>query len=315
MHNKNILITSSGNKQILVNYLKESFESLNGNTEIICCDSNSKVLTSIIADGFFRFDDIQKENILAFIEQCKSFQVGLVIPGRNVDAFYFSKYIDLFRNNNIEVLVSDHGFVSNCIDKFVFSEIFQNKSKSILKSFTETRVFQNKFFVAKERFGSGSVNLALNLQISNFSSKTLSIKDPIFQEMIFGTEFSADLWFDRNSKMHALSLRVRTIIDKGEAIVCEFIKNEAINIEIEKIFENEIVRGPINLQGFITLDREIKIFEINPRLGGAFLMSEFNGFEVAKWINNEYILEQPISEFFTGSYTGRVYKRSYYEEF
>jgi len=308
----NILVTSSSNKQILISYLKYSFSQLNSNVKIVCTDANNEVLTKLIADYFFQFDNLHSENILLFIDKCKEYEIRLIIPSRNSDALLLSSSIDLFEENGIDVLVSNHVFISKCVDKLIFSEAFRQKSNSILNSSTKIDDLTQDKFVAKERYGSGSVNLHLDLTKENFVMNQIILEDPIFQEMLSGTEFSADLWFNRNYVLHALSVRTRAITHSGEAVVSSFISNNKINVEIKKILNNEFIRGPINLQGFILPNDDIKVFEINPRFGGAYIMNKFVGFEVTKWINEEYIINQPISKFHYLECKDLIYKYSDY---
>jgi predicted ATP-grasp superfamily ATP-dependent carboligase len=52
--------------------------------------------------------------------------------------------------------------------------------------------------------------------------------------------------------------------------------------------QNSSFKGPINIQGFIQESNDFSIFDINPRIGGSFFMSRFNGFELSRWLIQEY---------------------------
>lgn len=297
MKQKNVLITSSGNKQILIEYLKNEFNRIDRNVSIISTDISSSNLSYLISDSFFQFGVIQNHNVYAFVDECKKRNISLIIPSSNSDASLLSKHATKFKEVGIEILVSENQFVDLCIDKLKFSEYFESKSSSILRSTLNLSEVNGENIVVKERFGAGSLGIKLNLKKSEISSSILDLKNPIFQAYLQGQEFSADIWVNKDFSVHAIGLRKRQVIQFGESIQCEFFENSFIVNEIYKILQNEQVRGPLNIQGFINSSGDFKFIEINPRFGGAFLMSKFVGFEVAKWIYEEYLYKKPISDF------------------
>ena len=297
MKQKNVLVTSSGNKQILIEYLKSEFNRIDVDVSIISTDISSSNLSYLISDSFFQFDVIQNHNINAFIDECKKRSVSLIIPSSNSDASLLSKHAAKFKEVGIEILVSENQFVDLCIDKLKFSEYFESKSSTVIRSTLNWSEVNSTSIVAKERFGAGSVGIKLNLKKSEVSSSVLNLKNPIFQAYLQGQEFSADVWVNKCCTIHAIGLRKRQVIQFGESVQCEFFENSFIVDEIHKILQNEPVRGPLNIQGFIDSSGDFKFIEINPRFGGAFLMSKFIGFAVAEWIYEEYLYKKPISDF------------------
>lgn len=312
MEQKNVLITSSGNKQILIEYLKSEFNRIDRDVSIISTDISSSNLSFLISDSFFQFGAIQNHNIHTFVDECKKRNVSLIIPSSNSDASLLSKHATKFKEVGIEILVSENKFVDLCIDKLKFSEYFESKSTNILRSTLNLSEVNSENIVVKERFGAGSVGIKLNLKKSEVSSSILNLKNPIFQAYLQGQEFSADVWVNKDFSIHAIGLRIRQVIQFGESIQCEFFENSFIINEIYKILQNEEVRGPLNIQGIIDSTGDFKFIEINPRFGGAFLMSKFIGFDVAEWIHEEYLYKKPISEFKYNLMNKKVIKVSNY---
>lgn len=297
MGQKNVLITSSGNKQILIDYLKSEFYRIDPDVSIISTDISSDNLSYLLSDDFFKFERIKNENIDLFVGECLKRGISLIIPSSNSDALLLSEFAGEFRKSNINILVSENRFVSLCIDKLNFSEYFEKKSPCIIKSTLNADEVDGTKLVVKERFGAGSVGVVLNLTKSEILSAAINLKNPIFQAYLKGYEFSADVWANRNCVIHAVALRKRQVIQSGESIQCEYFENTLIISEIYKMLENEQVRGPLNIQGIVGSSGNFKFIEINPRFGGAFLMSKFAGFAVAEWIYEEYLYLKPIKEF------------------
>ena len=263
----------------------------------------------------YAFEKIQDGTIDALIEECRRRNISLIIPSSNSDASILSMYAARFVENNIDVVVSENYFIDLCIDKLKFSQYFGAKSNSILESALNLSEIDSTRIVAKERFGAGSIGVALNLVKSEISLAELKLKNPIFQQFLDGQEFSADVWVKRNGDIHAIALRERQVIQNGESVQCEFFENLSITSEIHKILKNEKIKGPLNIQGFVDTSGSFKFIEINPRFGGAFLMSRFAGFSVADWIYEEYLSRKPISDFKYITEKMKVVRISNYVEF
>lgn len=117
------------------------------------------------------------------------------------------------------------------------------------------------------------------------------IPEPIVQERLDGSEFTADCLVDRDGRSSVV-LRHRLLVKGGLSMVSRTFHNQAVtDLVIETLAAVGIV-GPCCVQGFLCEDR-ILITEINARIAGGFPASEAAGADLVGQILNG-LFEMPV---------------------
>ncbi|PPR46393.1 MAG: GDP-L-fucose synthase [Alphaproteobacteria bacterium MarineAlpha5_Bin8] len=294
-----ILVTSSSSKFSLISDLARSAKKISEHIEIIAADSNNKALTKYGNTLFWKMPKTNTSNLKHILSYCINNKVSIIIPTRDQELIFWSKNKNYFKKNNIDVLVSDRKYLDICIDKLKFSEFGLKNKLAIIKSSLNIKKNIHKKYVVKERYGSGSNNVGINLnykQAKNFAQK---IKDPIFQKYIFGKEVSIDVWISRKFKIKGIILRTRDIIVGGESKLTKTFVNDKIEKQIQQFFRKLKVNGHIVVQGILDDKNSFNIIECNARFGGASSLSVKKGLDSFYWSILESMGKNPDDYTFT----------------
>lgn len=279
MLNNNILVTSISSKVPLLEVLKDSISTFN-NISIVGADINENVLGRYYVDIFWKMERIDKIIINDFIENCKKMQIKYIIPTRDDDVVFFSKNYQLLLKNNIYPFVSNSSSISYCFDKLSF---FQNANyNNMIYTSDKLNDIKSSTCVIKERYGSGSENIFLNIEISQAKEKANCLNNPIFQPFIKGEEYSVDSYITKEGKYIDSIIRSRDLIVDGEAKITTVVEDLEIKNNIKEFLLKHKIYYHSVLQ-YIKYDNKFSIIECNPRFGGASTLSYKMGLKSFLW--------------------------------
>ena len=200
----NILITSCGAKVSLINSVKATASKISNRIKVIGGDMSSNVISTYFVDEFWKMPKLNEIEIDEFISKCKSLNVSVIIPSRDGELEFFSKFKSVFLKEGIHVMVSSEKSIKKCMDKLEFSK---NKDLSIIPSSLSIDDLETDRFVVKERFGAGSESIGINLDYSAALTHATSLREPIFQPFISGRELSVDAYIASNQSIKGIIIR------------------------------------------------------------------------------------------------------------
>ena len=137
--------------------------------------------------------------------------------------------------------------------------------------------------MVKERFGSGSNGIGINLNVPNATSHAQHLDHPIFQPFVAGREISIDGWISEKGVVEGVVLRYRDTVIGGESQVTTTFSNAGFEKQASIFLKNLNLKGPVVLQAIICQDK-LQFIECNPRFGGASTLAISCGLDT-------YILE------------------------
>ncbi len=279
----NILITSSSKKIPLIESCLEAAKKFKQDINVICGDSSNNVISKYIFKNFWKMPIINELNLQKIIEGCKKRNIKIIIPTRDGELNFWAKNIKLFKKNHIEIIISPLKSINICNDKLLFSEYFSKKFAGVVRSETNIDFIKNvKKYVVKERFGSSSKSIGINLNKRSALNISRKLENPLFQPYIEGNEISVDAWFSKDFKLVGLNMRKRELIENGESKVTSSFKNKRIEKKFELFFNNIKFRGPVVVQAIMN-KKNLFIIECNPRFGGASTSSISAGLNIFYW--------------------------------
>jgi carbamoyl-phosphate synthase large subunit len=173
----NILLTSAGRRNYLVDFFKVALHPYGGKVHVI--NSQEDVSSAIVADFFCISPLITDQSYPGFVlDYCIEHSIELVIPLFDIDLPILAKNKNIFSKHNIRVLVGDVSLMEMVNDKWATQEFLKFHGfltkPSFLKIDAFEEAYQNKevdfpVFV-KPRYGMGSIGLckANNFKDLNF---------------------------------------------------------------------------------------------------------------------------------------------------
>ena len=279
-----ILITSSSRKIPLIRAVKLAALKVNPKSVIIAGDSIDAVISKSYMDNFWLMPESLDKNLKLLIDGCIDRKINIIIPTRDGELFFWSKNLKKFRDVGIQIIVSSFEAIKICLDKQLFFEFGNNNNLPfITTSLSIDKLSSIRSLVVKERHGSSSKEIGINLDFMAAKRYAKNLNEPIFQPYVVGEEFSADAWVDNDNLVKGIVLRKRMLVENGESVITETFQDKAIELLIEKVLFLLKLKGPVMIQGIIDDQMMIHIIECNARFGGASTCSISAGLDSFYW--------------------------------
>lgn len=297
---KKILTEAAGSLTAgyLINAVKNS-----GNISV-ATDAMDDCFGKFICDEFYKVPyatDPDSKNKLFDI--CLEHKIDIVIPTLDDSLMTWANMSTELRKKGTYVAISESTTLEIFLDKWKTYLFFKKNGIP-----TPETSLEQKYPLVKPRFGRGGSGIKI-------TTKPVDMKNNISQVVLTGTEYTIDVFCDKNSKPIYIVPRVRLGVKEGKATGGVVIYNKKMVDIVYKICDTIPFLGPINIQCFETPQKEIYVTEINPRLGGGSAL----GMEATEnWIT----LIRKISENETieatqairyGLKMGRYYNEVFYE--
>jgi UDP-2,4-diacetamido-2,4,6-trideoxy-beta-L-altropyranose hydrolase len=279
----NVLITSASKKIPLVKAMQNAVRKIHPDAKVIAGDICKDALSSFVADKFWVMPKANEENVLDIINSCHSNNIRIIFPTRDGELKFWAANAERFRSVGISVIVSPEAAINICIDKVAFSEFGELHKLPFIPSVESPFALTAKHFVVKERYGAGSRDIGLNLNLKQALAHARKLKSPIFQPYVMGVEISIDAWLNKKNKIKGLILRKREIVSNGESQVTSTFRNSNIELKIKNTLEALNLSGPVVLQAIIDFEGGLHVIECNARFGGASTIAITAGLDSLYW--------------------------------
>ena len=264
-----LLISSSSAKTPLVFSAINAVKKVSAASEVIAGDINPNAVTQYVADKFWVMPETIQENFEIISKYCQVMGINFVLPTRDGELLFWAENASKFKSVGVHVIVSPVEGVELLMDKLMFSKKCLQMGIPAIESFLRPDCQSGKSWVVKERFGSGSKSLGLNLSKTEAIKRAKKLLHPIFQPYVVGLEISVDAYLNADNSIKGLALRYREMVNNGESQVTRTFRDSNLETRFKSILEMLGLRGPIVLQALIDPKGNIHIIECNARFGGA----------------------------------------------
>lgn len=278
----NILITSASSKTPLVRAMKEAAQKIDSAIGVIAGDINPDIPTRYIADAFWEMPIVSDETLPDIIMGCQIRKISVVLPTRDGELIFWAKHYSLFKEAGITIIISNLQAIRRCLDKLAFAHFGHETGLPMITATDILDTLNAKAYVVKERFGSGSRGVAVNLSAEQAHYYADKLDCPIFQPFINGLEISIDGWLNCHGQCLGVVLRRRDKIESGESQITTTFSNPVLESQAKQILEKLELHGPIVMQAII-IDNVMHIIECNPRFGGASTTGIAAGLDSLYW--------------------------------
>ncbi|MDO4229002.1 MAG: ATP-grasp domain-containing protein [Capnocytophaga sp.] len=315
----NILFTSAGRRNYLINYFKEA---LQGQGKVFAADMQTTAPALVDADVAIQIPCFYCEDyITAIINIVKTHNIHAIISLNDLELPILSKNKEVFEQLGTKLLVSNENVIKTTFDKWETAKFLEKIGLKTPKTFlclkhVKASVFDGslKFpLVVKPRWGSASIGLdfvesleelelAYRLQSIRLGKTILAqaSKEDInhailIQEKIDGVEYGMDVLNDFEGNYVGSFVRKKLSMRAGETDKAVSVIDERFN-EVGKIIgENLKHIGNLDCDVF-EHNGELYILELNPRFGGGYPFSHEAGNDTAsiyiEWIKGNKNISQ-----------------------
>lgn len=297
----NILVTSAGRRVSLVLAFKRELNKLFPEGRVYTVDMIPELSSACRAsDGYFNIVRVtDKDYCNRLIDICLANNITLIIPTIDTELIPLAENVKLFNENGIIPLISSVKMVKICRDKRKLFKFFDSIS---FPRTSEVNINDPDFPIfIKPVDGSSSNGIRIIKEKSQLNENEFSNDKLVFLRYLSPedhTEFTVDMYFDKNSMLKCAVPRERIEIRSGEVSKSVTRKGDLYKKIISKFSHMKGFAGCITLQVFINRSSNDVIgIEINPRFGGGYPLSYLAGANYPEYIIREYLLNEPIPFF------------------
>lgn len=252
-----ILIEASGS--LVSGYLIKAIQE-SGNIAV-ASDVSDQNHSVCLANEFIQLPYSDDPNLWSVIEEkLISHNIKVVIPSFDETLIEWAKRKEYFQKIGINVIISNIQTIEIFLDKYI-----AYKFCTLHNIPTPKTSLTQDYVLVKPRFGRGGSGLYIGNAIQN-------MQDMISQELIQGTEYTVDCFFDRKGTPIYIIPRQRIDIKDGKSTKGIVVKHEIIEKYIKAISSKINFEGPINFQFIETQKKEVYFLEVNPRIAGGMAL-------------------------------------------
>lgn len=313
----NILITSAGTRNKVIQYFKENF---NGIGNVIATDMSDIAPAIYDADKFFLTPKIDDENYIdKLIEICKKEKVSAVFSLIDTELSLIAKNKDRFLEIGVIPIVSKYEVVELAFDKYEMYKYLISNGFKTAKTYInkedfyqdlEKKIIDFPVFVKPVR-GSASLNISKVTCKKELDLLFELYDDLIIQEFLNGQEIGADVYVDPISKkVVSIFTKEKIKMRAGETDKARSFKDDKLFSLIISLVEKIGYEYMIDIDIFKIGD-EYYFSEINPRFGGGYPHAYEAGVNFPKMIINS--LNHIENKKKIGEYEENIYMMKYNE--
>lgn len=292
----NILITSAGRRVSLVRFFKTELVKFFPEAKVFTTDIKPEYSSACrVSDGFFKVLRVtERDYIDELLQICIASNIRLIIPTIDTELLVLSQNLDLFKNYNIDIVLSDFEVITLFRNKRLTHQFFEEYDIKTAKEF-DRQNYRLPLYI-KPVDGSRSVDNYVILQESDLTEYHFSNDKLMFLEYLdhkTHTEFTIDMYYDKNHDLKCFIPRERIEVREGEVNKAITKKTVFYDEIFKKMAHIKGLRGCITFQVFVNQETNaVYGIEINPRFGGGFPLSYLAGGNFPKWIIQEYLLNE-----------------------
>jgi carbamoyl-phosphate synthase large subunit len=297
----NILITCAGKRVSLVRSFKTELKIIFSDSKVYTTDSSpEKSAACRVSDGYFKVPPVTDRNYIEKLLQIAiDNNIKLIIPTIDPELLVLSQHIDFFKRHHIDIVVSDYDNIKTLINKRLTNHFFEKLEINYAPEFDKNN-FTLPLYI-KPIDGSRSIDNYIIKKESELTAYHFSNEKLLFFKYLEHadfTEYTIDMYFDKNNELKCFIPRERLEIRAGEVNKAITRRAWFIDKTASKFAHVSGLRGCISIQLFVSNETNaIYGIEINPRFSGGFPLSYLAGANFPKWIIQEYLLHESAIPF------------------
>lgn len=278
-----VMVTSVSRKTALVGAVRNALARVDESARVLGGDADPHSIARHFVDDFWVMPRLADLPVDEFVRECRVRDVHYVIPTRDGELEYFAAASASLASAGVAAMISSPQAVRACRDKVQFASVLAAAGLQPISTELTAEAIEAPRLVVKERFGSGSRGIALDVSLTEAKARASTLEQAVFQPFVAGIEYSADVYVSRKGKCHGCVVRRRDVVVGGESQVTTSVRHPAAEAACARAAEALGIAGHAILQ-FIEDDRgRLRFVECNPRFGGASSLSVAMGLDSFYW--------------------------------
>src|SRR5699024_1485501 len=273
----NVLVTSAGRRVKIVEYMKESLESLGGTVIATDCDINAPAIH--FADDYEIVPRIDNSNyIQVILDICEKYDIKAIISLIDPELELLANNKEKFDERHIELILSPAKAVEIAFDKYETFNYLSNKDIQSVPTYNDLNKVLKLLekeeliypLVVKPAKGSASEGLFFVDNKEELTEAYNKFEGQIIQPFYKDREYGIDVYIDMNNgQLIDVFIKEKLRMRSGETDKSISVHNEEIESLVKTMIKETDFIGPIDIDCF-EHNGEYYISEINPRFGGGY---------------------------------------------
>ncbi len=289
----NILITSAGRRNQLLQCFRQSASKLNLPLRILAADMDPEMSSACqSADAAYKVPACgDAAYVDALIELCIREKVKLLVPTIDPELAPLSRASARFEGIGTTVVISNEATVALAGDKLATAQqliaagVPAPKSARLADYLKAPDILKGPL-IAKPLNGSSSAGIVFATGADEL--RKLAADRYVVQEKWTGQEFTVNMFFDHAGKCITAVPHERIQVRAGEVSKGRTCRQPQLLIVAQQIAALlDGARGPLCFQAIVRPDGMICVFEINARFGGGYPLSHQAGAVFTQWLLEE----------------------------
>jgi carbamoyl-phosphate synthase large subunit len=309
----NILLTSSGRRTYLVDYLKQA---LAGSGEVHAANSVYSIAMQLADKSVCTPNIYDDEYINFLLKYCLDNKISAIISLFDIDLPVLARSKNIFAENGVQVVVSDYWVTQVCNDKFKTFKFLTEHGFLAPRSFVDLLEVKEALangemnfpLIIKPRWGMGSIGIyeaENDLELDVFFAKVKkdiqrtylkyeSLEDlehsVLIQEKIVGQEYGMDVLNDLSGNFAAAVPKKKLAMRSGETDSAEVIDHDGL-IRLGKDLSDKLRHcGNLDVDCF-EKNGFFYVLEMNCRFGGQYPFTHLAGADfpqaIVSWLEGK----------------------------
>ncbi len=288
----NVLLTSAGRRNYLVEYFQEA---LRGRGQVFAADAKASAPALQEADGTLLLPPIGNRHYVdALLEFCADEAIGLLVPLNDLELPYLSVARERFAALGTTVVVSPPEVIRRCFDKWEMAQFLQAHGVPTPKTYLSLEAVRAALgrgevsfpLVLKPRWGSSSIaidfpqdedELELNAELSLRRLGRTALADfsqgpeqaLLFQEFVVGEEYGLDIVNDLSGRYVTTLSKQKLGMRAGETDSAVTVSDPVLSELGRQLGEAIGHLGCLDCDVFLSEQGPV-VIELNPRFGGGY---------------------------------------------
>ena len=180
-----ILFSSLSAKQALYHSVLSDAKIFDQHATVLASDCDLACSASSKVDEFVYLPELSRLSNLDLASFCKQNKITHILPTRDGELSFWASKQKFLKNLGITVWVSAEAYIQLCDDKLSFYKAWKNSPVSPIPTYKRLSAQISGRWVVKEKTGSGSKSLGLNLSSSDAIAYSRKVKESYLSAIYF----------------------------------------------------------------------------------------------------------------------------------
>lgn len=295
----NILLTSAGRRVSLLRCFQRDLRERELSGAVFATDlAPERSAACQVADKAFAVPRVTDPSYAdTLLELCLRENVRMVVPTIDTELLVLAQNRKQFREQGVEVIISDLPLIQQCRDKRKTHDLFASHGLACPEVFSEDTLQYPCF--AKPIDGSCSVGLHLVSSADHWPSNVRHNPNYLICAYIdpqSHDEYTVDMFYSAAGDLLCVVPRQRLQVRGGEVSKGKTVRHALIGEVERSLGQLPGARGCLTLQVFVHKEEGTVLgIEINPRFGGGYPLTSQAGARYTDWLVGEVFAGETIA--------------------